>query len=574
VFFVAKPIREPQVEYDDFGFVKDYVCSSCGNRVKESHVDDIGTRFFKCEKCGLVSAKPKSMAKEKLLEPAIQALNLLKDPKFLYKIKNDMDETIKGEDQNKLLCWLLGVSCRTKDYPFVDVIGESAVGKTNMMRETLKYVPSQWYRKVGRITRTAIDYLKDQDFYLLWIQEVRGGEEAAPSIRLQSVDDGGLAAWVTERDKETGKFMTNEYHIPGRSVFSTTTNVSFSPEDATRTWLISADSSEDQTKRIIKYKLEKAKEPPELLEALGKKSEDLAPIVRQALEMLDWDVPVVIPYADDLSSLFSPRLVRVRRDVDKFLGLIRIIARLHQFQRPIVQINGKRFIVVAAPDALIAFQLGGKSLEETLTGLEKRLREVYDAVKELGNATSTQVGVKIHRGSEYARRALRVLVEMGYVDVDESQKTHMYSVRQTENPSSDLQGLQRTFSGSELQKKVDSFLFSISSQPPADGVDSGIGWKKGYFDPVNGIWVDLETTGPLPLEVERRYAPTAIDIKTVAGVHALDPITSGECPLCKRKDQNLVWQVSFFDESRIDACCMDCGGYLKDELQKRDKVAS
>jgi hypothetical protein len=182
--------------------------------------------------------------------------------------------------------------------------------------------------------------------------------------------------------------------------------------------------------------------------------------------------------------------------------------------------------------------------------------------------------VKIHRGSEYARRALRVLVEMGYVDVDESQKTHMYSVRQTENPSSDLHGLQRTFSGSELQKKVDSFLFSISSQPPVDGVDSGIGWKKGYFDPVNGIWVDLKTTSPLPPEVERRYAPTAIDIKTVAGVHALDPITSGECPLCKRKDQNLVWQVSFFDESRIDACCMDCGGYLKDELQKRDKVAS
>jgi len=571
-----KPCSPPpaRVEFNEFGFVKGYVCPNCGCQVKESHVDDIGTRFFKCEKCGQISHRLKNVEKEKFLQPFKDAAQLLKDPKLLWLVKEDMGQTIKGEDENRLLCWLLEVSCRSKDYPFVDVIGESAVGKTNLMRETLKYVPSEWYRKVGRITRTAIDYLKDQNFDLLWIQEARGGEEAAPSIRLQSADDGGLTAWVTERDKETGKFTANEYHIPGRAVFSTTTNVSFSPEDATRTWLISADPTETQTKRIIQYKLERAKEPPELLEALGKENKFLAPTVQHALKMLDWDSPVVIPFADDLSGLFSPRLVRVRRDVDKFLGLIRVIARVHQFQRPVVEINGKRFIIAVAQDALIAFQLGAKPLEETLTGLERRLREVYDAVKELGSATSTQVGVKIHRGSEYARRALRVLVEMGYVDVDESQKTHMYSVRQTENPSSDLQTLQRTFSGSELQKKVDSFLFNISSQPPADGVDCEISWKKGYFNPISGIWVDLETAESPPPEVERTsaYQGISLDIKNVLAVLPLDPISRGECPLCKKKDQKLVWQVLMFGGSRYDAICMDCGGRLKDELQKRDQA--
>jgi len=426
------------------------------------------------------------------------------------------------------------------------------------------------------MTRTAIDYLKDQNFYLLWIQEARGAAEAEPSIRLQSADDGGLTIWATERDKETGRFTTNEYHVPGRGVVTTTTSVSFSPEDATRTWMISAEPGEAQTKRIVEYKLAKAKEPPELLEALGKKPKDLAPTIQNALQMLDWDSPVVIPYADDLAGLFSPRLVRVRRDVDKFLGLIKIIARLHQNQRPVVEIGGKRFIVSVAQDALIAFQLGGKPLEETLTGLERRLREVYDAIKELGNATSTQVGVKIHRGSEYARRALRVLVEMGYVDVDESQKTHMYSVRQTENPSNDLHGLQRTFSGSELQRKVDSFLFSISSQPPADEGETEKGWKKGYFDPIGGVWVDLESAKSPPPEVERRSAESkevlGLDIKIVLSVEALDPVTRGDCPLCEKKDQNLVWQVLMFDGSRYDGVCMNCGGHLKDELQKRDEA--
>jgi Zn ribbon nucleic-acid-binding protein len=563
-----------QVEYDEFGFVKGYVCPSCNSQVKLDHTDDIGTRWFKCEKCGQQSARPKSIEKEKLLEPTRQALALLKDPKLLYKVKDDMERTIKGEDENKLLCWLLELTCRTQDYVFVDVIGESAVGKTTIVRETLRYIPSEWYRKVGRITRTAIDYLKDQNFDLLWVQEARGGEEAAPSIRLQSADDGGLIAWVTERDKESGRFATSEYHVRGRAVFSTTTSVSFSPEDATRTWLISAEPGEAQTKRIIDYKLQKAKEPPEFLEALGKRPKDLAPAVQQTLQMLDWETPVVIPYADDLASLFSPRLVRVRRDVDKFLGLIRIIARLHQYQRPIIEVNGKHFIIAVAQDALIAFQLGGKSLEETLTGLEKRLREVFEAVKELGQATNTSVGVKIHKGSEYARRALRVLVEMGYIDVDESQKAHMYSVRQTENPSSDLHGLQRTFSGLELQKKVNSFLFSISSQPPADGDESQESWKKGYFNPINGIWVDLATEQPLPSVDERTSMPPSIQVMTVLAVHALDPVSRGDCPLCGQRDVNLTWQVQLLDGTRYDAVCMNCGGRLLEESRKRDEVES
>jgi hypothetical protein len=574
-----KPLPESggpvKVQYNEFGIVIGYGCYSCGGSVKESHKDSVETLFFKCEKCGLVSWRLKSVEKEKLLEPARQALALLKDPKLLCRVKADMGRTIKGEDENQLLCWLLELTCRTQDYARVDVIGESAVGKTNLVQETLRYIPSDWYRKVGRITRTAIDYLKDQNFYLLWIQEARGGEEAAQSIRLQSADDGGLIAWVTERDKDSGKLVTSEYCVPGRSVFSTTTNVGFSPEDATRHWLISAEAGEAQTKRIIEYKLLKAKEPPELLEALGKRPKDLTPIVQQALQMLDWNTPVVIPYADDLACLFSPRLVRVRRDVDKFLGLIRIIARLHQYQRPIAEVNGKHFIIAVAQDALIAFQLGAKPLEETLTGLEKRLREVYEAVRELGQATNTSVGVKIHKGSEYARRALRVLVEMGYVDVDESQKAYTYFIRQTENPSNDLHGLQRTLAGSELQKKVNSFLISISSQPPEVGSNSQEGWKKGYFNPISGIWVDLETEQPLPPEVERTSAYLiCLDITKVQAVTALDPVFRGDCPLCGKKDQTLTHQVQLFDDSRYDGVCLDCGSRLLDELRKRAEVTS
>jgi len=523
-------MAEPKVTYDDSGFVKGYVCPSCGSQVEASHVDDVGTKFFRCLKCGVVSSRPKTVERDIVDRLREDAVGLLRDPKLLCRVRKDMDRTIIGENENKLLTWLQEIAARTSDHTFVDVLGESAVGKTNLVGGTLRYVPQEWWRKVGRMSRTAIDYLKDQEFCLLWIQEARGAGEAAPSLRLQSADDGGLAIWVTERDDESGRFTTHEYSVPSRGVITTTTNVSFSPEDATRTWMVSADSSEEQTRRIVNYKLAKAKEPPELMEARGKQFVDLAPVVQEALRMLDWDSPVIVPYAEDLAVLFSPRLVRVRRDVDKFLGLIKILARLHQFQRPIIKLKGRRFIVAVAQDALVAFQLGGKPLEETLTGLERRLREVYDTVKELGVVTCTEVGVKIHKGSEYARRALRVLVEMGYVDVDESQKTHVYSLRQTENPSNDLHGLQRTLEGPELQKKVFSCLSDISSQPLADGADSGIGWETGYFDPISGIRVDLEPAMTPPPEVERRSPPAGLGARNVLNSREMLEALRNELP--------------------------------------------
>ncbi len=104
---------------------------------------------------------------------------------------------------------------------------------------------------------------------------------------------------------------------------TTTTQVAFDPQDATRTWLISADASPEQTGRIIDYKLDRAAEPPELLEALGRTPEDLAPVVQETVSLLDYGATVVVAYADELRTLLSSQVVRARRDVEQqALGLI------------------------------------------------------------------------------------------------------------------------------------------------------------------------------------------------------------------------------------------------------------
>jgi hypothetical protein len=430
-----------------------------------------------------------------------RAEELLQDPRLLYLVGKDMSHTIMGEESTRLLVWLLHLTSQVpRDYAFETIVGESAAGKTALVQKTLRYVPEKWWRKVGRISRTALEYLKDQDFQLLWVQEARGGEEAAPSIRLSSADDGGLEVWVTERDPETGRFATTEIKLPGRSVVTTTTQVAFDPQDATRTWLISCDASPEQTGRIIDYKLRRAAEPPELLEVLGRAPEDLAPVVREAVSTLDYEATVVVAYADELRTLLSNQVVRARRDVDKMLGLIHILARVHERQRPTIEIGGRRFIYATATDAYMAFELGEKPLEETLTGLERRLVEAYRAVEKLGTTTNRAVAKELRKGPEYARRCLRALADLAILDVDESQRTHTYIVRENIPPNV-LRERYRALQASILNKKVETAFSMMSSQTPTDGTDThvrSISSETGYFSPITGEWRDWEADTHVP----------------------------------------------------------------------------
>jgi hypothetical protein len=91
---MMEPKDEPEVEvvkvkveYDAFNFVKGYICPFCDGPVKLDHVDDVGTSFFKCEKCGQQSWRLKSKERvqfEKALAEAepktLSHLNMIEAP--------------------------------------------------------------------------------------------------------------------------------------------------------------------------------------------------------------------------------------------------------------------------------------------------------------------------------------------------------------------------------------------------------------------------------------------------------------------------------------------------------------
>jgi hypothetical protein len=57
---ISTEIKQPIIEYDEFGFVKNMLCPHCNSpNLKKAHVDDVGQQWFKCENCGQYSTKPK-----------------------------------------------------------------------------------------------------------------------------------------------------------------------------------------------------------------------------------------------------------------------------------------------------------------------------------------------------------------------------------------------------------------------------------------------------------------------------------------------------------------------------------
>jgi len=97
--------KEVTIEFDDFGFVKGYSCPHCGGKVKESHVDDMGTRFFKCEKCGQYSTRLKTQERESL-EQSLKGLEEVRRPTNLEEIGDVLNSTIKHDRENKLITFL------------------------------------------------------------------------------------------------------------------------------------------------------------------------------------------------------------------------------------------------------------------------------------------------------------------------------------------------------------------------------------------------------------------------------------------------------------------------------------
>lgn len=322
-------------------------------------------------------------------EESEAAMAALRRPTLLPEILQDLDAIgYVGEEKNKAIGYLVGVSRKLLDPLSCVIISQSAAGKSVLADIIERVTPPEDVKLYSRVTANGLFYFKRDELKrkLLILEERAGAESADYSIRtLQSKKK--LVQAVPVKNPDTGKIQTVTFEVEGPIAYiETTTKSRIHDENATRCFEIYLDESKEQTQRIH-FRQRQSK----TLSGLNKKGgQDTLLRRHHNMQRLLRTIAVVIPYAELLE--FPTEWLRTRRDNLRFLNLIEVIAFLHQHQREVKKTaDGGEYIEATLDDYKTAYSLAREVMGESFLELKKPQRQLLDQIETLLSKNGDEV---------------------------------------------------------------------------------------------------------------------------------------------------------------------------------------
>ncbi|MDJ0766608.1 MAG: toprim domain-containing protein [Myxococcota bacterium] len=267
------------------------------------------------------------------------ALALLKAPDLLEQILSDFETCgVVGEETNKLVGYLAGVSRKLEEPLAVVIQSSSAAGKSSLMEAILSFFPHEERVQYSAMTGQSLFYMGETDLQhkILAIAEEAGAEKATYALKLLQ-SEGELTIASTGKDPATGRLVTQEYRVEGPvMIFLTTTAIEIDDELQNRCIVLTVDEDREQTRAI--HRLQRERQTLEGL-LMRQESGEIKQRHQNAQRLLR-PLLVANPYAEQLT--FLDDRTRTRRDHMKYLTLIRSIALLHQYQRPVKYVQRRK----------------------------------------------------------------------------------------------------------------------------------------------------------------------------------------------------------------------------------------
>src|SRR5260370_5353037 len=201
---------------------------------------------------------------EEKLEMAVEekaaALELLRDPRLLERILEDIERCgVVGEETNKLVSYL-AVTSRLLESPLAILVqSSSAAGKSALMEAVLAMLPEEQRVQYSAMTGQSLFYMGETDLKhkVLAIVEEEGALRAAYALKLLQ-SEGVLTIASTGKDATTGRLITHQYRVEGPvMIFLTTTAIDLDEELLNRCLVLTVDEDRAQTQAIHKLQRER-----------------------------------------------------------------------------------------------------------------------------------------------------------------------------------------------------------------------------------------------------------------------------------------------------------------------------
>jgi DNA primase catalytic core len=337
------------------------------------------------------------------------ALDLLRDKNLPERILADFKLAgVVGEETNKLVGYLAGVS-RKLDRPLAVVIqSSSAAGKSSLMDAVLAFMPEDERVQYSAMTGQSLFYMGETRLKnkILAISEEEGAHTASYALKLLQ-SEGEVTIASTGKDDSSGQLVTREYKVEGPvMLFLTTTAIDIDEELLNRCLVLTVNESREQTEAI--HRAQRLKRTLQGLESKIKK-EKVLQLHRNAQRMLK-PLAVINPYADQLTFLADK--TRTRRDHEKYLTLIDSIALLHQYQREIKILGALEYIEVTTQDIALANRLAHEVLGKTLDELPPQTRKLLKEIQAWVVQSCKVDGIE-QRDFRFTRKQLRDVTGWG-----------------------------------------------------------------------------------------------------------------------------------------------------------------
>ncbi|OXG05336.1 hypothetical protein BC749_1232 [Flavobacterium araucananum] len=359
---------------------------------------------------------------EKELTPQAheKAVEFLSKPQLLENINKLLEQNgIVGEEQNRMVLFVLASSYKMPYLMHAIVQGSSGEGKSHLINGIAQCMPQEDVMNMTRITSKSLYHYRDKELInkLIVIQDFDGLDEEAQYAFREMQSAKFLTSSTVVKDifgNNRGRIKQVQAHFAS---MTTTTKAEVYYDNMSRSVILGVDESQAQTMRIIAIQNKK-------IAGKGNYENEVqaTQLLRNAMRVLK-SYEVINPFADKLTLPLEAKMLR--RLNSQFQNFVSQITILHQYQR---KTDNKGRLIATKEDVKSAVDIFFTSIIIKVDELDKSTRQFFENlkgyVKSQNNGTThrftnREMRQKLNISKTSAFRYMQLLQELEYIQAIE-----------------------------------------------------------------------------------------------------------------------------------------------------------
>ena len=312
-----------------------------------------------------------SLAQLSVTEPKT-ATDFLQQKDLLKNLNQLIEKAgIIGEEQSRLLLFLITISYLNKSPLHGIVQGSSGSGKTHIISRIADLMPQEDVLRFTRITESSLYNWGEFDLFqkIIIIEDLDGLKEDALYALREFISNQVLRSSVTIKDKK-GNNKSSHKIVKGQfSSLSATTKGETYEDNMSRSFLLAVDESKEQTQRIIHYQNQRN------AGEIDRNEQNWATNFVQKLVRNLKHYEVINPFATKLN--LPEKVHKIRRLNEMYQAVIKQVTFINQYQREVK--NG--YLITEIEDIEQATEVLFESIVLKVDELDGSLRQFFERLK-------------------------------------------------------------------------------------------------------------------------------------------------------------------------------------------------